>query len=465
MAFVFITSTGPDVAEREVDRRRIRRHAMRGVAMARRARGDYGQHNRRQLPLFLGPTTQKENTPPPHVDPVHMVPPSLPAQGYELAKLTYRFDILSLSALASVHLSRSSARTLAPCPASMQKLAEMRQPSWLDFVPARYSESRLLQAAVDCTLARAHRSLHPHSDISETTAIRLYLKALSELQEALDDKLEGRWASPDVLCATKILTFYEFLQCSQSQWLHHITGTQKLMRLRGPDNYSTDLEQQILMSQTGTIFHESMSIGEDCFLEEPKWKTLLSSIAAVESLSCHPVVSSLWIYVSPTARLFRQTGVCINGAGDPGTILHLILEAYQTRQNLLTWRENFTRFAAEQPDRHAPRLREFLGVSFAVQIMLNRLIVALEPRAEDARTFENEAQTFADRVIVLCDEADKEALPASCMLLAEKIVIAKATKWTRDDWMAVSGTDSTCRRMPAAVFEKWSISLRRRDVD
>jgi hypothetical protein len=217
-AFVFVTSTGrPDLGESKVDGRRIRRHAMRGVAIARRAKGDYGQHNRRQLPLFLEPTADKakENTFPQQelfnsaLEAVYMVPPPLSAQGYELAKLTYGFDILSLSALASVHLSRASVRILASGPANLQKLAQLRQPSWLDFVPARYSESRLLQAAVDCTLARAHRSLHPDSGISETAVIKLYLKALSELQEALGDKLEGRWARPDVLCATKILAFYE----------------------------------------------------------------------------------------------------------------------------------------------------------------------------------------------------------------------------------------------------------------
>lgn len=223
-----------------------------------------------------------------------------------------------------------------------------------------------------------------------------------------------------------------------------------------------------------------MSIGEDCFLEEPKWKALLSSIAGVErptnivkSLDCHPMLSSLWIHASPTARLFRQTSVCVAGTGanDPGTILQLILEAYQTRQNLLTWRENFTKFAAErQADRNRSKLRELLGVSFAVQIVLNRLIVALEPHAAEARTFENETQAFADRVIVLCDEAAKEALPTFDMLLAEKIVVAKAAKESEDDWMwAVSGgTSSTCRGrkcVPAAIFEKWSISLGRRDVD
>ncbi|WKT54176.1 hypothetical protein QSH57_004760 [Fusarium oxysporum f. sp. vasinfectum] len=477
-AFVFVISTGrPGQAESEVDRHRIRRHVMRGMAIARRAKGDYGQHNRRQLPLFLEPTAGKvkENTSPQQelfnsaLEVAFMVPSPLSAQGYELAKLTYGFELSSLSALASVHLSTASVRILASSPTSLQKLAQLRQPSWLDFIPARYVESRLLQAAVDCTLARAHRSLHPDSGISETAVIKLYLKALSQLQEALGDKLERRWARAD------------FLQFSQSaQWLHHITGARKLMKLRGPENYSTDLEQQMLMSQTGTIFHESMSIGQDCFLEELKWKALLSSIAAVErptnmikSLDCHPVLSSLWIHASPAARLFRQTSVCINGMGanDQGTILQLILEAHQTRQNLLTWREDFTKFAAElQRDQHRSRLRELLGVSFAVQIVLNRLIIALQPRAAEARTLENETQAFADRIIVLCHETKEESLPVSNMLLAEKIVIANATKESEDDWMwIVSGeTYSTCQGIqciPATIFEKWYIALGRQDVD
>ncbi|KAJ0131032.1 Uncharacterized protein HZ326_25878 [Fusarium oxysporum f. sp. albedinis] len=422
-AFVFVTSTGrPGQAESEVDRHRIRRHAMCGMAIARRAKGDYGQHNRRQLPLFLEPTasTVKENTSPQQelfnsaLEVASMVRSPLSAQGYELAKLTY---------------------------------------------------------------ARAHHSLHPDSGISETAVIKLYLKALSQLQEALGDKLETMGACRCAMCDQNT----RFLQFSESaQWLNHITGARKLMKLRGPENYSTDLEQQMLMSQTGTIFHESMSIGEDCFLEELKWKALLSSIAAVErptnmikSLDCHPVLSSLWIHASPAARLFRQTSVCVNGMGanDSGTILQLILEAHQTRQNLLTRREDFTKFAAElQRDQHRSRLRELLGVSFAVQIVLNRLIVALQPRAAEARTLENETQAFADRIIVLCHEAKEESLPISNMLLAKKIVIANATKESEDDWMwAVSGeTYSTCQgiqRIPATIFEKWYIALGRQHVD
>ena len=222
-----------------------------------------------------------------------------------------------------------------------------------------------------------------------------------------------------------------------------------------------------------------MLLGEDCFFEEPEWKALLSSISTVEistsaikTPDCHPMTSSLWIHASPTPRLFKQTTAFVTGlqASEPGSILHLILEALQTRQNVLSWRERFTVFASERSaDRQRLRLRELLGVSFAVQIVLNRLIVALEPRAAEARTFEIETQAFAEKVIVLCEEAAREALPASDILLAQKLVIAKAAIESNSDWMqAVSKgsvhTEQGSKRLPAAIFKRWCISFGRHNA-
>jgi hypothetical protein len=222
-----------------------------------------------------------------------------------------------------------------------------------------------------------------------------------------------------------------------------------------------------------------MLIGEDCFFEEPEWKALLSSISRSEnpttemkSPDCHPMISSLWIHASPTPRLFRQTTACVTEprANDPGTILQLILELYRTRQHILSWREKFTQFALERhADRHRLRLREILGVSFAVQMVLNRLIVALEPHAAEAPSFENETQAFAEKIIALGDEAAREALPTSDLLLAQKIVIARAAKESEEDWkLAVSrGTIPALpgrKCVSAVVFERWCISLGRRDA-
>lgn len=58
------------------------------------------------------------------------------------------------------------------------------------------------------------------------------------------------------------MVLLQFLRFSRSErWLGHIAGTRKLIKLRGPKRYSTGLEQQMLMSQTGTIFHGSMLLG------------------------------------------------------------------------------------------------------------------------------------------------------------------------------------------------------------
>lgn len=221
-AFMFVPSNGrPDQSESKEARRIIRQHAMRSVAITRRERGGYGQHNRRQVPISIR-TMDLENEDPTssqeiyqrsnvenhlEVEIVPRIPSLLLAQGYESARIRHGFDILSLSALTSVYLSRHSVRILCSSPQQLQRLMKIREPSWLDFVPSQYSESSVLQAAVDCTMSQAHRLLFPGAGTTEAAVIKLYLEALSELQDALGDA--ERWARPDVLCATQILAFYE----------------------------------------------------------------------------------------------------------------------------------------------------------------------------------------------------------------------------------------------------------------
>lgn len=235
----------------------------------------------------------------------------------------------------------------------------------------------------------------------------------------------------------------------------------------------------MLMSQTGTIFHESMLLGEDCFFEEPRWKALMLSISkpktsgkAIMTPECYPMISSLWIHASPTPRFFRQTTAIIVGteASDPGTIFQLLIEIYQTRQNLVQWRKTFSIFAAERyTERHRLRLRELLGVSLAVQTVLNRLVVALEPRAAEASGYENETQAFAGQIISLCSEAAAEALPTSDLLLAQKLVVARAARESEHNWKLeisrgpIYGVERrTC--VSVALFDRWCTSLGRREA-
>lgn len=227
------------------------------------------------------------------------------------------------------------------------------------------------------------------------------------------------------------------------------------------------------MSQTGTIFHETMLLGEDCFLEEPHWKALLLSISKPETSreeitipECHSMVSSLWINANPTARLFRKITAIIVGleVSNPGSILQLILEIHQTRQNLLHWTQNFQRFASERyAERHRLKLRELLDVSLAVQTVLNRLIVALEPHATEAASYEDETQAFSDQIGFLCGEAASEDLLVSDLLLAQKLGVARAAKESENDWrreIAGDTVHTVARKcVSGLLFDRWCISL------
>lgn len=214
-AFIFIQKSGrQDQKESNAGRLRIRRHAMCSAASDCRERGGYGQHNRQQLPVFVETTNfQDVNAAPSHepsssVWEVDLKLLSCPStQGYKAARIRHRFDILSLSALIAVYLSRQSVTIMCSNPHRMQKLVGHSEASWLDFMPALYPESKILQSAVDCTLARAHPLLYPLTGTTEAAVINLYLKAIAELQAALSNP--SRCVQIDVLCATQILAFYE----------------------------------------------------------------------------------------------------------------------------------------------------------------------------------------------------------------------------------------------------------------
>jgi hypothetical protein len=216
--FVFIEESG-DAPVSTANRRQIRRQAMHDVAVARRERGDYGKRNMRQLPVF-------ETTPidvgvggssirgfgssriiADQTDSSWSIPQSVPAQGYQQARVEFDFDLLSLSALTTVHFNRAAVKALSMAPERLVHILQLRETSYLDWIPAYYESSSVLRNVINCTMAQARRVTNPNGSVSETAVLSLYVKALEELQAALNDP--ARWRMPEILCATQILSLFE----------------------------------------------------------------------------------------------------------------------------------------------------------------------------------------------------------------------------------------------------------------
>lgn len=214
--FLFVDNAQPPKSAQQ--QRRIRQHAMRNVAAAKKELGTYRKVNAGQFPVFIEQERHSSPTKPDayadklseedHTIIELVIPQSPPASGYERARINYDFDILSLSWLTSFHFSKASARVLSSNLAQFaQTLKWTRDASYLEYVPQLYSKSVLIRRVVDCVLARARKTVNGDTRVSEEDILYLYGTALAGLQKVLVDPM--RIYDADVLCATQLLAMYE----------------------------------------------------------------------------------------------------------------------------------------------------------------------------------------------------------------------------------------------------------------
>lgn len=227
-AYLFVDSssdagipTGRDV------RQLIQRQAMSRVAAIRRRGGSWGQHNRRQYPVFQrgseGQAAVKDDSPASRSisavsspqeqvsTPAKMarmvIPPTISSTGYESMRIDYGFDLLDVSALITFHTGRVTARLLSSEPFRLIHVLRCRQWSYFSFLPSRYGDNASLDNAAHCVAAKLRQWMSSPSDTPDSNVLSLYSKSLTSLQSALNDPIVC--LEPETLCATAILAIYE----------------------------------------------------------------------------------------------------------------------------------------------------------------------------------------------------------------------------------------------------------------
>lgn len=227
--FVFIDQSGEGkVPTSKTTRRQIRKQAMRDAGLARKQRGDYGQCNLRQYPVFLATEDSIRNPPDQEHETVdaetqaeaandrmweierqwkERIPTKMPTGEYENLRKNLDFDITELSLLTTQSFGRGAARALASQPAQLSGMLLVSDSSYLNFLPTRYKENPLLRDALFCTATQSRWLLRPQSRIADTAILASYGNALQRLQEALTDP--DQCLHPDVLCATQVLGLFE----------------------------------------------------------------------------------------------------------------------------------------------------------------------------------------------------------------------------------------------------------------
>jgi len=266
--------------------------------------------------------------------------------------------------------------------------------------------------------------------------------------------------------------------------------------MRGPDSYKTEFEQSLFLSYLGFIvrdclfypskpnkehvafffillfclhvltrcqFTETLSLKKDCFLEDKKWTDAIMSMAVHHPPNSerHYLVLKQWTLVFPISRLFRLTTNCIMSINEEDPDL-IIAECHQVHSNLIAWRNEYGNFALQHNACKGGnfKAREFIGGSYASQLLLLRCIVALGPLRSEARQLEAEVQQMA-AIIARLDEESRWSENWECdALMAKKVVFGEAARKSKDEWLgAVNGKRKFLAKgravISAVVFARW----------
>ncbi|KAL7904735.1 hypothetical protein GGI35DRAFT_193564 [Trichoderma velutinum] len=461
---VFITATNKLEPDDKHARKRIRKQAMSKSAQARRNRGGYGQHNLIQYPVEL--LSRSSSRSDPQVSMQAFIPASLASSSYEKMRMRYNFDLLDLSQLTSFHISYATANILANKPTMLTEVLGHRAWSYLNYLPGRIGHNSALDKAAACVAARAQQWLSSPSEPVSGSILKLYASALEALQAEL--QCPNACLRPDVLCATQLLGIYELLKMStEDAWRYHSTGATALIKLRGPARCETDFEKALVLSHVGQIFHEALKVNQTCFLSDGPWQAALRSIPTTDNLfsdRSEPIISLLTTVCRVPEYFYKTTQIiCVTGHDTPANLVDDVKNHLQLlRLQLLHWYETFFGSASSDYPKvviDKDRKHEALGFSFAVSIILNRLLFCLDP-VENAAC-EESAQNSALKILMIAKQ-ELSAVSQAELFMAIKFKVAKVTIATEERWrdwrMSVctqSGPLAESLIIPKEIFVDW----------
>ncbi|KAF2804042.1 uncharacterized protein BDZ99DRAFT_575698 [Mytilinidion resinicola] len=504
--FAFVSQEfNDDGSKQSVDRKTVRKQAMRAVAVSRRARGNYGKHNLRQYPIMLlldeevnqaqngdyelEATSQIQQAP---CRNSYSIPSSPIAQGFESMRIRFGVDILELPSLASSHLARLASSRLASEPAIFAGLLQCKQVSYIGHVPARFGNSVCMEDAASCLAAKMRRMLCPNdAAITDVMVIGLYSKALKSLQNAINDPVQV--LNPDTLCATELLAAFEFLEFSQHYQgtrQYHLDGAACIIRHRGPNSYKSDYEISLFMALSGPIFTDAMWQNDNRFIVEEGWQNAVyAMVDPHSSLEGSPMVVEFWARIVHVSAYFRDVTAivcgqdilqgtkyshaptCTEGCEHPPKSVHeLACRGFNIRRRIQEWRHEYRDMLIEDTsyqqskEAYAVFRWQFFGVYLSVTALLNRLIGAISSSMRIE--LENESHEFASRVVLMEQDALEEqatdefylaqkTVPRADFYSTQKVVVARSILATSMSWSDDSMTDHQSPIGEEQLIERW----------
>ena len=217
------------------------------------------------------------------------------------------------------------------------------------------------------------------------------------------------------------------------------------------------------------------------FFDGDEWQSALTSLTCADKspfADYSEAISSLWSCAYSIPSLFRDVqDVLFNLSEAQSEVLmnSLFFRAQSLRQRMGTWFDDYSVVVPPQrlkcPDRligtRPDKRFEAVALCLAGAIILNRLLVATKPAAENANSIEDETQKIAhhllDLVRPLC-----QVSPRASLFLGTKEETAKSAIISESSWRhSITTAHSSGRAGPILkeAFGQWCIYKGRKLVD
>lgn len=235
-----------------------------------------------------------------------------------------------------------------------------------------------------------------------------------------------------------------------------------LLQMRDPSTFSS-IELSLLGSQLGPLINECFLRQIDCFLEDPKWAGTILQLQRQSTF-----ISSLLNAQAKLPRYARIAKDFVMGEHPGSTIekLRALGEMHDVKEFSYRWEEELDKH--RRVNDAVLNLHELPCAVWALQINLNRVMVALDPLAEDAQILEEETLELSEKVLEWWSTSSNIEGERNDRLFTYPIPsaqIALATKW---DWRcAVEGRLGYVNRkrgvVDRRVFESYTTLIRAKD--
>lgn len=203
----------------------------------------------------------------------------------------------------------------------------------------------------------------------------------------------------------------------------------------------------------------------DCFLQDPAWQAVLTSVLDEHALSvspysdCGSVVVLLWTDLAHLPSLWKdiQAVVCTDGFIPTSKIQKLQHRVTTLDDKLTRWRSIYEPILLSDTDPTTADIRaekrfETLGLCLTCLIILKRLAIAIDPLTAQAWQVEDSAQALGEKILEITELAI-QANPRAALFMRFKKEVAGATLKTTEEWRATSLVDA--RVGANGMIAKW----------